>query len=433
MSAAKPELTEIHGARMALNFHAGQWRAWESDRRFIGVIAGLQSGKTVFGPPWLWREIKLRGPGDYLVGTPTYPLLDKKALPEFIRLFEKRLQLGHYIGGAAHKFVFSREGELRTFGRASDQPTIVYFGHAQDADSLESATYKAAWLDEAGQRKFRRDSWIAIQGRLSINQGRALITTTPYDLGWLKVDIYDKWKAGDPDYDVIGFRSIDNPVFPPEEYDRMRAELPDYKFRLRYDGEFTRPEGLIYSSFIDEYEPAGHKRRPFPIPLSWPRYVGLDFGGVNTAAIFLAEDPNTKRLYAYREYLAGDRTAAEHSAALRKGEPDILIAVGGSASEQQWRKEFKAAGLPVRHPDIKEVEVGIDRVYGAFKRDEICIFDNLSGLLAELGSYCREVDEQGNITEKIEDKERFHRLDALRYIISWLRRPMTTRAREWLR
>ena len=43
----------------------------------------------------------------------------------------------------------------------------MYFGHANDPDSLESATAKAAWLDEAAQNKFKLDSWEAILRRLS--------------------------------------------------------------------------------------------------------------------------------------------------------------------------------------------------------------------------------------------------------------------------
>jgi hypothetical protein len=34
-----------------------------------------------------------------------------------------------------------------------------------------------------------------------------------------------------------------------------------------------------------------------------------------------------------------------------------------------------------------------------------------------LGTYSREVDSQGQATEKIKDKETFHRMDALRYCV----------------
>jgi hypothetical protein len=423
-STTKVDLVEATGdGRLRLNFHKGQWRAWQSDRRWVAVLAGTQGGKTSFGPLWLWREIQRAGPGDYLVATPTFTLLELKALPEFKRLFEVHLQLGRYVASPVRRFEFSPAGLARMFGPAADPgPTTVYFGYAEDPESLESATMKGAWLDEAGQRKFKRASWEAIQRRLSIAQGRALITTTPYDLGWLKKEFFDKHRAGDPDVDVIRFDSTENPSFPREEFDRARANLPLWKFNLFYRAIFTKPAGLIYDSFDDE----AHKVPRFAVPDAWPRHLGLDFGGVNTAGLFYAAEPGTDRLYLYRQYKAGGRTAKEHADALKAGEPMVPNCVGGSKSEGQWRSEFRAAGLPVREPDIKEVEVGIDRVYGAHKRGEILVFDDLAGYLDEKATYSRKLDAAGEPTEEIEDKSTFHFMDAERYVLGWLKRPHTS-------
>ena len=206
-----------------------------------------------------------------------------------------------------------------------------------------------------------------------------------------------------------------NPAFPVEEYERGRRELPAWKFHQKFDGQFAKPLGLIYDCFDDTL----HKCKRFSIPADWKRYVGLDFG-VNTAAVLFAEEPGTKKLFAYREYKSGGRTAKEHAAAIKQGEPAFTTVVGGSKSEDNWRLEFTAGGLPVRAPDQPDVEVGIDRVYGALKSEKLFIFDtHMDGLLEELATYSRELDEAGNPTEKIEDKETFHRLDAARYILGY--------------
>lgn len=398
------------------------------------MLAGTQGGKTSYGPIWLWREIQKCGPGDYLVVTPTFKLLELKALPEFLRWFGVMLGLGEYTGSPVRKFTFSKAGEQKLFGAEQSKPTVVYFGYAADPESLESATVKAAWLDEAGQKKFKLGSWEAILRRLSLAQGRVLITTTPYDLGWLKQKLWDKWKAGDADIDVVRFESIANPAFPRDEFERARRDLPAWKFDLFYRAIFTRPAGMIYDSF-DE---ARHKVPRFAIPKEWPRYLGLDFGGVNTAAVFYAEELTTEkepkptgRLFAYREYKAGGRTAVEHTKHLLDGEPMIPHCVGGSKSEGQWRQEFRQGGkvmgaeipgLWVREPDISDVEVGIDRVYGFHKRGELYVFDDLTGYLEEKLTYARELDANGEPTEKIEDKSSFHFMDAERYILGWLGR-----------
>ena len=419
------DLLEFTDNQLKAHPHPGQWAALQSQRRFIAIIAGTQGGKTSFCPLWLLNEIQKCGPGDYLVATPTFALLEKKALPEFLRLFEQWLQLGHYFSGS-RKFIFSDQGKQALFGHKSSTPTNVFFGYAANPDSLESATLKAVVADECGQDDFKQQSWEALQRRLSINQGRALLATTPYSLNWLKTEIWDRWYAGDTDYDVIRFDSTENPNFPQEEFERARKVLPEWKFNLFYRGIWTRPAGSIYDCFVDKPAPAGHMISRFPIPDKWRRYIGLDFGGVNTAATFWAEEQTdagvaTGRFICYRCYLHGSRTAAEHTRALLEGEPRVPTTVGGAASEGQWRSEFAAAGLPIQKPMVSEVEVGINRVYAAIRSNTFLVMSDLVPLLTELRTYSRKVDASGNVTEEIANKATFHHLDSTRYIWTLLR------------
>jgi hypothetical protein len=400
-------------------FHRGQVEAWNSEARFVCILSGTQGGKTTFGPPWLYREIQAKGPGEYLVATPTFPLLYVKALPEFKFLFEKVLQMGRFIQTPIKRFEFNRDGLRRIFG--SQYPhnrTTIYFGHAMDPDSLEAATYKAAWLDEAGQKKFKRGSWEAIQRRLSIHQGRVLFTTTPYYLGWLKWEVADR-SGIDTDYQVIRFESRLNPSFPGEEWERMQGSLPEWKFDLFYRAIWSRPAGLIYDCWCEE-----HKVVPFKIPAEWRRIVGVDFGGINTCALFCAEHPQKKELYVYRIYHPAEKgTSEQHVRQIREGEPSELLAIGGGPSEDQWRMEFKAAGLEIRKPPISDVEVGIDRVYAAHQAGRIKVFSNLEEYFDEKQSYSRVLDESGEPTEAIEDKHEYHLMDCERYIWSELAQP----------
>lgn len=417
VQAVQTSLYWVESKTLKFRFHKYQKMAMRAKERFILLLAGTQSGKTSFGPIWLHREIKLRGAGDYLAIAPSFTLMKKKMLPEFLRLFQYTLKLGEYLKGDKI-FIFSKEGEISLFGSEQDVPTQIYFGHAQDPDSLESATAKAAWLDECGQKKFKLASYDAIIRRLSLFMGRVLMTTTPYYLGWLKAKFWDVWQAGRGKAEslrVIRFPSIANPSFPREEYDRARNTLPRWKFDMFYNAIFTRPAGVIY----DAFDAAKHVVKRFKIPDNWPRYLGLDFGGVNTAGTFWAKDPNAERYYCYREYKAGGRTSKEHAEKLLKGEPVSPVCYGGAKSEGQWRDEFGAGGLPVFVPPVSEVEVGINRVYGGFKQDQLYIFDDIEGLFDELGSYSRELDDEGQPTEKIENKSTYHFLDTVRYIGSF--------------
>jgi hypothetical protein len=403
---------------LRLHLHGGQARAWLSRRRFVFMLAGTQSGKTSFGPPWLYREIQACGPGDYLAVTSTFPLLNLKMLPEFRRFFEDTLRLGGWHA-ADRVFQFAHE------------PTRVIFGSAHNAEGLEAATAKAAWCDEVGQDDFRVGSWEAVLRRLSIHEGRVLGTSTLYNLGWLKQQVYEPWAAGDPDIDVIQFDSIENPVFPRAEYERARAAMPDWKFRMFYRGQYDRPAGAIYIDYRDTYrDVGGHLVRPFVLPPEWPRHVGVDFGGVNTALVWLAHDPEANVYYLYDESLSGDKTTGQHAAEAKAKAAGVNVRTwyGGSKSEGQWRMDWTAAGVPVLPPDVADVEAGIDRVIALFKESRLYVFDSCRGVRDELGTYSRVLDEQHQPTEAIKDKERYHRLDALRYGVQPLGVP---RMRLW--
>ena len=84
--------------------------------------------------------------------------------------------------------------------------------------------------------------------------------------------------------------------------------------------------------------------------------------------------------------------------------------------------EFARAGFPVQPPIVSDVEVGIQRVYGLLAREELIIFNDLSGLLDDILTYSRSVDESGEPTEDIENQHIYHHIDALRYLAVYLDR-----------
>ena len=394
--------------RLLLHLHEGQTEAWNSKKRFVMVVCGTQWGKTSFGPHWLHREIVNRGAGDYLAVTATFPLLKLKMQPEFVYVFETLLRLGTWKEGDK---VF--ESHERERGGPSWR---VIFGSATNPESIESATANAAWCDEMGQHQFQRQAWEAVLRRVSITQGRILGTTTLYEFGWFKTEIYDRWKAGDPDIEVIQGDSLVNPAFPREEYERAKGTLPRWKFNLFYRGMYEKPAGLIYDAFDEEV----CKLRRFALPAEWPRYVGHDFGPNNTGAVWYAQDPGTGYLYAYREYLAGGLSAFDHAQKfiqMSQGE-NIVRRVGGANFEDGWRESFTAAGWPIVKPRMREVEAGINRVYGWHQQNRLFVFADLVGYLDEKLSYSRQLDDNYQPTMAIDNKSRFHLMDAERYMIS---------------
>jgi hypothetical protein len=421
----KNQIYTVRDGSLLFFLHKGQRAALECMARIVAVIAGTQSGKTVFGPVWLLHEIIRCGPGEYGVVSPTFSLMEKKALKEFLKLFEKTLKLGSYHKGD-RQFYFNEEGLLYLFGRSDVECTVI-FGYAENPDSLESMTLIAVWCDEAGQKQFKADSFDALMRRLAVaggeGFGRMLITTTPYDLGWLKVRIYDRWRKGDPEIGVIQFKSTENPAFSKEEYKRAEKRMQRWKFEQFYNAKFTRPATAIYDIFNENF----HVVKAFNIPKHWKKLWGIDFGQVNMAAVKIAINPDydpegpreewNRKYYIYETYKPAQKTPKEHVGSLKK-QGDALadpIAVGGAPSEDEWRDEFAKAGLVIHRPMIVSVEVGIDKVYALFAEGELAVMDSCERLIQDINDYQREPDAEGEATDKIQAKSTWHRLDALRY------------------
>jgi len=402
--------------KLTLNMHPGQSRVWKSRKRYIDMQAGSQGGKTCFGPHWLDREIRTCGPGDYLIGTATFPLLDRKLLPEFLYVFEYLLRYGTYND---NKKVFTFFNEKTVKNKSdyilfpnADVDTKIFIGSAQNPESMESATVKAIWLDECGMKMFKRETWEAVERRGLINKARILFTTTLYCLGWFKTEIYDRWVNGDPDIDVIQFDSIENPAFPLDEYQRMQKSMPGWKFNMMHRGRFDKPTGLIY----DAFDSANDVVEPFEIPSSWPRYVGHDFGPVNTVALWKAYDPMSSTIYTYREYSMGQLSTFEHVTnwiELSKNER-IATRMGGSLTEDGWRGDFTQAGWRIDKPLDGNVWSGINRVYGFEKLHKHKVFRTCKNYLAEKQTFSRELDANYNpIEDKIEDAQIYHLMACL--------------------
>ena len=412
-------LVEITDDAINLNMHKGQIQAWESDKRFVFVLAGTQGGKTSWGPWWLYREIARSGAGDYLAVTATYDLFKLKMLPELRHTFEDITKIGKYWAG--YKVIELKNPKTGAFQakKADDDMWGRIILRSADAEGgLEAATAKAAWLDECGQDSFKITAWEAVLRRLSLSEGRVLGTTTLYNLGWMKMEIYDRWERDDSNMDIIQFDSIMNPMFPLSEWERAKGTLPLWKFNMMYRGRYDRPAGMIYCDF----DHITHIVEPFEIPHRWPVFVGIDpGGGVHTAVVWLAHDIDYDIYYLFHEMMIGGVSTPQYADRVKAfaGKQRVTY-VGGTTSEKQFRYDWRSEGIRVLEPTVSDVESGIDRIIRLLKEHRLKIFNSCKGIIDEFGMYARKLDEFGEPTAKIKDKEKYHYLDALRYVGTYI-------------
>jgi hypothetical protein len=306
-----------------------------------------------------------------------------------------------------HHPVYSKgEGIIKTdFGQ-------IYLYTADNPDTMQGAPVKGFWLDEGGQMSLLAHE-TALQ-RCSMLQGQELITTTPYNLGWLLTEIVNKRGHG---VAVEQWSSIDRPGYPRESYEFMRQHLPAWRFRMLYDAQFERPAGMIYGAFNESVCVIDR----IPIPSNWLIYVGHDFGPDNPAAIFTAQDPATGQFYHFAEYLPGPGVSVhERVEAWKKitAGYNVIKRVGGAPAEEETRQAYNAHGWIITAPKIKHVEPQIEKVVGMHQLNKVFVFRDLVHYLDEKRTFSRKLDAAGLVTQEIDNEARFHLMATERYLLS---------------
>ena len=231
--------------------HFGQHQVLRSETFCTAAIAGTGGGKTVAGMVWLLLQMVQRPGQTWVVAEPSQLMLDRILLTSS----PGRMSLVDFLGRFDPDQVF-----LQSKGVLRHRLLTVFFASAERPQVLQGAHVGGVWLDEAGL--MAREAWLVALQRVGYSSGRILITTTPYNMGWLKTSVYDPWKNGDADYNVVQFSSVANPKFPKEALERARRSMSESRFRMLYEGQFARAEGLIYDCF----QIAQHTVEPFEIP-----------------------------------------------------------------------------------------------------------------------------------------------------------------------
>src|ERR1041384_4028836 len=265
--------------KLEIELFKQQWEAFNFKSQFGAAIGGVQSGKTFLGSVWAGKKINEFPDKDGIIAAPTYKILQQSTLVKFFTQFP-----------SLKKFHKEQKGEIelptggKVFIRSMDQP----FG-------AEGITAHWIWMDEAGQMS--RLAWTVAKSRIAMTGGQILLTTTPYDLGWLYLDFYQPWqRKEDPRLSVFTWKSTDNPNFPKEHYEAEKRALSPEEFARRYEGAFTKMEGLVYDLPQDQIIE--------PVEINTKDIIcGLDFGFTNPAAGVVIRVSNDNTFYVVNDDL----------------------------------------------------------------------------------------------------------------------------------
>ena len=210
--------------------------------------------------------------------------------------------------------------------------------------------------------------------------------------------------------EVYQASSYDNPALP-EDY-KLRLAAFEGVYRDRYAlGLWKGLEGLVYSSFDDKICLIPR----FEIDKAWPVFVGHDFGLVNPAAIFYAQNPGVGDFFAFAEYMPGIKLGyydhVQAFKAITEGR-NVLRRVGGNHQEGGERQAYTAQGWPISEPKhSQDKALRIKMVQGMHRLNKIFAFNDLSNYVREKFSFVVKDD-------KIVDEAKFHIMSAEGYLLS---------------
>jgi PBSX family phage terminase large subunit len=405
----------------------GQFKAFQSKARFIALVAGIQSGKTFAGATWLINQADKYPNDEHLILASSYKVLNQATLRKFEQLAPK----GWF------KKVKSPEEfyyQILPNDKGRTGQGRIWVRSAENANKIEGMTLRSCWFDEAGDGP--EMAFENVQGRLSIKQGKCLLTSTPYLWNWLK-KFEDDWRAdtangtreGELSYDYINYPSSDNPYFPKGEFERAKRALAPHVFERRYLGLFTRPEGLVYSVFDFENCMWSKSRLEMELALDPIHEVigAVDWGYNDPAAMNVVAITQRGRYILLDEYYQTKQTQSTLVDVARglKAKWNVKYFYADSAEPKSIR-DFNSKGIvtmPVRkvpgQTGTSYINEGISKVRQLMAEGRLIVVDSNRETKRELGAYRYKSKEIGGVKIVIDDPEDAdnHLMDVLRYVV----------------
>lgn len=374
-----------------------QFEAFNFTSRFGLAVAGVQSGKTFVGAHWAATNMTRFPKKNGIIIAPTYNILRQATLA---KLFQEYPSLRVYYKEQKGEIVLPTGGTV--FVRSADKPLGV-----------EGITADWIWLDEGGMTS--QLTWTVLRSRVSMTGGQIFITTTPYNMGWLYVDFFQRFKAGEKDFSVFSWPSIANPRYPKEFFEAEKKRLPPEEFARRYMGEFRKMTGLVWDL------PEDREIAPLEglMVKAEARIIGVDWGFRNPAAIIVLYQRDGV-WYVVDEWKVAERTTAEIIQVLHNKVKEHRVSrVYPDPAEPDRIEEARRAGIPV-YDTNKDITGGVSFVKTLIYDKRFYVYNTCPETLAELSMYHYPEPKPGDETKEAKEepyKFNDHLMDAMRYAL----------------
>lgn len=367
--------------------------------KYIAYVGGVGSGKTLIGCITLLSWAVYHG-GDYLVARQFMPELRDTTYKTFLELCPPELIVEHRVADAILK-VRSLAGP----------PATIFFRGLEEPDKLRSLNLSGFHIDEANQ--VSEDAFLLLQGRLRNKAGlrKGILTTNPKGHDWIYRWFVkkDHLKSAEvkAQFAFVHAPSTENVHLPEGYVETMLSAWSEERIQREVMGSFEGFEGAVYPEFRRDV----HVIKPFAIPETWTKVIGIDHGFRNPAAWVWGATDYDGNLYIYREFyekewlieqICRDGKDGRKSAVSRqvKGEKIEAAYIDPSTgnrrgadgrSDLDWYHDALPSGFPLMVGN-NAVAAGIDRVKSLLKKQSngkprLFIFDTCGQLIEEMANY----------------------------------------------
>ena len=222
-------------------------------------------------------------------------------------------------------------GDMYYYGGSAQEPasyqykngSVIVIGGLDKVSKIMSAEYDVVYVQEATE--LAENDWESITTRLrnwQVSFQQLIADCNPQNPEhWLKV------RCDRGSTTMLESHHEDNPVlFSPggqitvngAAYIAKLDALTGVRYKRLRLGKWVSAEGVIFEDFsldhlLDEVDAGTANVDRYGIPMTWPRFWGVDFGFTNPFCLqSWAEDPDG-RLYLYREIYHTQRTVDQHA------------------------------------------------------------------------------------------------------------------------
>ena len=193
----------------------------------------------------------------------------------------------------------------------------------QGREKFQGTSLNWIWFDEEPPKEIYDECLM----RIIDTEGDIWGTMTPLKgLTWV-YDVIYKNETNNPEIEYRFFAWEDNPFLSKKEIENLIQALPEKERLSRQYGQFMSSSSALFGDFNEKF----HSIEPFLIPLSWRRYMAVDYGYDMSAALWFAvSDEN--RVYCYNEFHVPNLLISEFSEKILEFESLEQTRAGGKIS-----------------------------------------------------------------------------------------------------